>query len=71
MASGDSKQFPPSMSAFERYLLGYIKELEKRYRVQLEFYKKAVEQITGKKVKEMILYSVALNDEYSMEEKDD
>lgn len=48
-----------------------IKELEKRYRVQLEFYKKAVEQITGKKVKEMILYSVALNDEYSMEEKDD
>ena len=28
MAYGDSKQFPPSMSAFERYLLGYIKELE-------------------------------------------
>ncbi len=45
-----------------------IRELEKRYRLQLEFYKRAVEQITGKNVKEMILYSVTLNQEYSMED---
>lgn len=38
-------------------------ELIKRYESQLIFYKKAVEQITGKKVKELIIYSVSLRKE--------
>ena len=36
-------------------------ELIKRYRTQLEYYKEAIERITGKKVKEKLLYSFALN----------
>jgi len=36
-------------------------ELIKRYRVQLDIYARALEQITGKKVKEKIIYSFALN----------
>ncbi|SHI58121.1 helicase-exonuclease AddAB subunit AddA [Parasporobacterium paucivorans] len=35
-------------------------ELRQRYGVQLDFYKKALEQITGKEVKEKILYSFHL-----------
>jgi len=34
-----------------------------RYRVQLEYYKKALEQLTGKKVKEIYIYSFALGKE--------
>lgn len=37
-----------------------MQELEKRYGVQLDFYQKALEQITGKTVKEKILYSFHL-----------
>jgi ATP-dependent helicase/nuclease subunit A len=37
--------------------------LIKRYQVQLEYYRKALEQIIGKKVKEMILYSLFLGKE--------
>lgn len=40
-----------------------IHELKDYYYVQLELYKLAVEQITGLKVKEQILYSVELSDE--------
>lgn len=36
-------------------------EFINRYRVQLEYYKKALEQITGKEVKETIIYSFKLN----------
>lgn len=37
-----------------------MRELENRYGVQLDFYQKALEQITGKTVKEKILYSFHL-----------
>lgn len=37
--------------------------LIKRYRVQLEYYKRALEQITQKRVKEMIIYSLYLSKE--------
>lgn len=35
--------------------------LVKRYRAQMEYYQEALEKLTGKKVKEKILYSFALN----------
>ncbi len=38
-------------------------QLVKRYRVQLEYYKRALEQILKKKVKEMIIYSLFLGKE--------
>lgn len=38
-------------------------ELIKRYRIQLESYARALEQLTGKKVKEKIIYSFALEKE--------
>lgn len=40
-----------------------LQELKDHYYVQLELYKQAVEQITGMKVKEKILYSVQLSGE--------
>lgn len=40
-----------------------LQELKDHYYVQLELYEQAVEQITGMKVKEKILYSVELSDE--------
>lgn len=40
-----------------------MQELAEHYYVQLELYKLAVEQITGMKVEEKILYSVELSDE--------
>ena len=40
-----------------------LQELKDHYYVQLELYKQAVEQITGMKVKEKILYSVELSGE--------
>lgn len=39
------------------------KELVDRYRVQMEYYTKALEQAFGKKVKEVVLYSLALDEE--------
>ena len=47
------------------YKTDYIKtpeELSERYLTQMKIYKNAVEQFTGKKVKEVLLYSFALND---------
>jgi ATP-dependent helicase/nuclease subunit A len=38
-------------------------QLIKRYQLQLEYYRKALEQISNKKVKEMIIYSLHLNKE--------
>ena len=37
-------------------------ELVKRYKTQVEYYKEALEKLTGKNVKESILYSFALNE---------
>ena len=37
--------------------------LIQRYKVQMDYYQTAIEQITGKKVKERILYSVIRNRE--------
>ena len=42
-------------------------ELLRRYRVQLEYYARALEQITGKRVKEKLIYSFALREVISVE----
>ena len=39
------------------------KELAEKYRVQLEYYARALERTTGKRVKEKIIYSFALKKE--------
>ncbi|MEY8330682.1 helicase-exonuclease AddAB subunit AddA [Lachnospiraceae bacterium 48-33] len=44
-----------------------IKELEKRYRMQLIYYGYAVERITGKKVKDKIIYSVKFGESLKIE----
>lgn len=41
-------------------------ELVRRYRVQLDQYAQALEQLTGKRVKEKIIYSFTLNQEISV-----
>ena len=38
-------------------------ELKKRYEKQLAYYQQALERTTGKKVKEKIIYSLALDEE--------
>lgn len=38
-------------------------ELRERYRMQLSYYERALEMVTGKKVKERLLYSFALGKE--------
>lgn len=43
-------------------------ELVKRYRVQLDYYRKALEQMLGKRVKEMIIYSLPLGKEIRIDE---
>ena len=50
------------------YKTDFLKEGEEsilfdRYGIQMEYYRRALEQITGKKVKEMIIYSFALKKE--------
>lgn len=44
--------------------------LKQRYKEQLYYYKKALEQITGKQVKESILYSFSLNRPIMMEDEE-
>lgn len=41
--------------------------LKERYQVQMDYYKQALEQMTGKEVKEKIIYSLALNQEILLE----
>lgn len=41
-------------------------ELVKRYKIQLELYKRALEEITGMKVKESIIYSLKLGQEFDI-----
>lgn len=43
------------------------KILEKRYHAQLEYYQKALEQLTGKRVKEKVIYSLHLEREILIE----
>ena len=38
-------------------------DIKERYSIQLELYSRALEQITGKRVKEKMIYSVELNKE--------
>ncbi len=42
---------------------GSGRELAEKYRVQLEYYARALEQLTGKRVKEKIIYSFGLQEE--------
>ncbi|QHQ59655.1 helicase-exonuclease AddAB subunit AddA [Anaerocolumna sedimenticola] len=44
-------------------------QLIRRYRVQLDYYQKALEQLTGKKVKERILYSFGLGKEIHVKQE--
>lgn len=39
------------------------RELVEKYRKQLEYYARALQQLTGKKVKEKIIYSFRLHEE--------
>ena len=41
-------------------------ELINRYEAQMDYYKEALEKLTGRKVKERILYSFALNEEITV-----
>ena len=41
-------------------------QLRDRYRIQLDLYKRALEQITGKKVREKLIYSVSLRKTISL-----
>lgn len=42
---------------------GSGKELAEKYRIQLDYYARALQQLTGKKVKEKIIYSFGLQEE--------
>lgn len=46
---------------------GNEETLIQRYKIQMEYYKKALEQITNKKVKETIIYSMSLGKEVIIE----
>lgn len=41
-------------------------ELAKRYRIQLELYKRALEEITGMRVKESVIYSLKLGQQFDI-----
>ena len=43
-----------------------LEELTEKYHAQLEYYAKALEQLTGKKVKEKIIYSFTLREEINL-----
>ena len=47
----------------DRIAFGEEARLVERYRAQLEYYQMALERLTGKKVKEKIIYSFCLNEE--------
>ena len=49
-------------------LVSNEEQLVKRYRVQLQYYKRALEQMLQKRVKEMLLYSLSLAKEIRIEE---
>ena len=42
--------------------------LVERYGLQLEYYKKALEQMTGKKVKDAVIYSLTLQEEMHLKD---
>ena len=45
----------------------HVQELMERYHVQMEYYTRALEQALGKKVKEVVLYSLALGQEVRLQ----
>ena len=45
----------------------HVQELMERYHVQMEYYTRALEQALGKKVKEVVLYSLALGQEVKLQ----
>ena len=45
---------------------GMERRLAERYQTQLEYYQIALERLTGKRVKEKIIYSFCLNKEISV-----
>lgn len=47
---------------------GHEQELLDKYRVQLRYYAEALERITGKKVKERVIYSFSLEQEYEIKD---
>ena len=49
---------------------GQEKVLAERYRTQLDYYAKALEKLSGRRVKEKIIYSFALGKEISLTEGD-
>ena len=54
---------------YERYYMGDKKaaeELVERYHAQLDYYAKGLEQMTGKTVKEKIIYSFTLGKEITV-----
>ena len=51
----------------DRVAAGEERILINRYRVQLKYYQKALEQITGKPVKQTLIYSIALQKEIMIE----
>ena len=54
--SGGPAEFPPRGKAGETLLI-------QRYKTQMDYYQRAIEQISGKKVKDRILYSVIMDRE--------
>ena len=43
-----------------------VQELRDRYQIQLDLYERALQQITGKKVREKLIYSVSLRKTISL-----
>ena len=54
---------PPNVS---KVISSLEKELVEKYHAQLDYYGRALEQITGKKVKEKVLYSFTLGEACSL-----
>ena len=55
-----------SLSSACHTLPSHPEELREKYHRQLDYYAKALERLTGKKVKEKIIYSFALGQEMSI-----
>ena len=51
----------------DEVVTGTVKELAEKYQEQLRYYAKALEQMSGKKVKEKIIYSFTLKKEIYIE----
>ena len=47
---------------------GQARRLAEKYRIQLEFYRQALERLTGKRVKEALIYSFCLGETVALED---